>query len=77
MNKNATIIFNKPNEVVIENMEMPVPRDGQLVVKTCKSLISMGTELTILGRNNVVDGSIWDQYGTFPVFIRAIATSEL
>lgn len=66
MKKNLTIVFTGPGEVVIENRDIPSPKEGQLLVKTSKTLISTGTELTILEKKNIPAGSIWDVYGSFP-----------
>lgn len=66
MDKNPTIVFTRPGEVIIENQEIPSPQEGQLLIKTVKTLISTGTELTILKSKNIPEGSAWAQYGKFP-----------
>jgi NADPH-dependent curcumin reductase CurA len=45
---NPTIVFTKPQEVVLEDREIPSPKEGEVLIKTIRSLISIGTELTIL-----------------------------
>lgn len=62
---NPTIVFPAPGRVVIEERTIPEPGPGQLVVKTACTLISTGTELTILKGGTAPD-SRWAQYGTFP-----------
>ena len=44
---------------------MPAPREGQLLVKTSCTLISQGTELTILNAQ-YPEGSYWAAYGKLP-----------
>ncbi|MDP2990030.1 MAG: zinc-binding dehydrogenase [Kiritimatiellota bacterium] len=65
MSRNKTIVFAKPKEVVIEDREMPSPKNDQLLLKTKCTLISTGTELTILN-GEFPAGGIWSQYGKFP-----------
>ena len=65
MDKNPTVVFIKPKEVVIEDREVPVPKAGELLIKTHRTLISTGTELTILSGEFPPD-SEWARYGRFP-----------
>lgn len=46
--KNPSVIFVRPNEVVIEDRDVPSPKDDELLIRTERSLISTGTELTHL-----------------------------
>jgi threonine dehydrogenase-like Zn-dependent dehydrogenase len=48
MEVNPTIVFRAPRVVEIENREKPTPGAGQLLIKTTRTLISIGTELAIL-----------------------------
>ncbi|MCD6405755.1 MAG: zinc-binding alcohol dehydrogenase [Planctomycetes bacterium] len=65
MQDNPTVVFTEPEKVVIENRPVPEPGEGQVLVKTRRSLISTGTELTILA-GKYLKGSAWDDYGKFP-----------
>lgn len=65
MAENPTLVFTAPKTVVIEDRPIPEPAEGQVVVKTRRSLISTGTELTIL-KGESAKGSAWDTYGKFP-----------
>ena len=65
MAKNPTVVFIRPGKVVIEEREIPSPASGQLLIKTVCSLISTGTELTILS-GEFPKGSAWANYGKFP-----------
>ncbi len=62
---NPTVVFRGPGDVLIEEREVPTPQPGQLLVRTACTLISTGTELTILNGCGA-PGSKWAQYGTFP-----------
>jgi len=48
MNNCAAIVFTAPNQAAVETIPMPEPGQGQLLVKTRRTLISIGTELTAL-----------------------------
>lgn len=65
MKENPTVVFVEPKHVVIENRSMPVPNDGTMLVQTTRTLISTGTELTILNGEFPRD-SAWANYGKFP-----------
>lgn len=65
MIKNSTIVFPNPGKVAIEEREVPSPGVGQLLIKTICTLISTGTELTILSGEFPKD-SAWSNYGRFP-----------
>lgn len=67
MSENATIIFKKPGQVIVEDRPMPRLQRNQVLIKTRRTLISTGTELTILS-GNFPPGSAWEEYaGEFPV----------
>jgi 2-desacetyl-2-hydroxyethyl bacteriochlorophyllide A dehydrogenase len=65
MNNCKTIVFTGPNQVAIENLAMPAAGPGQLLVKTRRSLVSIGTELTAL-KADYPKGSNWEQRFPFP-----------
>jgi len=62
---NPTVVFEQPRKVVIEDRPIPVPGKGELLIRTSVTLISTGTELTIL-RGEFPPDSAWGQYGRFP-----------
>lgn len=62
----ATIVFKKPFEVIIEQIKKPQPLEGQLLLKTVRTMISIGTELTVLMRDKSLDNTSWAEYGKFP-----------
>ena len=65
MDTNPTIVFSAPKQVVIEELEVPVPDPDELLIRTRRSLISTGTELTVLKRESG-EKSAWATYGRFP-----------
>lgn len=65
MKDNPTVVFVEPKHVVIENRPMPAPGDEDMLVKTQRTLISTGTELTILS-GEFPPVSRWADYGKFP-----------
>ena len=65
MRKNPTVVFTEPGKVVIEDKSVKKPGEGQLLVKTSRTLISTGTELTILS-GEFPKNSRWAAYGKYP-----------
>ena len=59
------IVFKKPKEVSIEEIDLPEPSENQVLIKTLVTLISTGTELTIL-LGSFPSNSVWAKYGTYP-----------
>jgi hypothetical protein len=62
---NPTVIFTEPKKVAIEDRPFPSAGDNGLLVQTTRTLISTGTELTILNGEFPKD-SAWASYGKFP-----------
>ncbi len=62
---NPTVIFTEPKKVTIEDRPFPSAGDNGLLVQTTRTLISTGTELTILNGEFPKD-SAWASYGKFP-----------
>jgi len=62
---NPTVIFPEAQKAVIEDLEIPVPAAGELLIRTRKTLISTGTEVTIYS-GKFPQGSAWARYGRFP-----------
>ena len=65
MEVNPTVVFRAPGVVQLEDRPKPVPRDGQLLIRTSCTLISIGTELTIL-KAEYPEDSYWANYGKLP-----------
>jgi len=62
---NPSIVFTEPRTVAIEDADRPSPEAGQLLVHTSRSLISTGTELTLLSGDFAPD-SAWAEYASYP-----------
>ena len=65
MKSNPTVVFPEPKRVVVEERPMPAPGDDDMLVQTNRTLISTGTELTILNGEFPRDSN-WASYGKFP-----------
>ncbi|MEM3956689.1 MAG: zinc-binding dehydrogenase [Thermoproteota archaeon] len=63
--KNPTVVFQKPKSVAIEDRELPQLRGDEVLIRTKRSLISIGTELTILS-GEFPPQSYWANYGKYP-----------
>ena len=62
---NPGILFTAPGSVVIEERDMPVAGEGAVVLRTRRSLISTGTELTVLA-GDFSPESRWTRYAAYP-----------
>jgi 2-desacetyl-2-hydroxyethyl bacteriochlorophyllide A dehydrogenase len=62
---NPTVVFTQPGKVILEDRPMPSPKAGELLIRTRRTLISTGTELTIL-RGEYPPDSVWSSYGKMP-----------
>lgn len=63
---NPTIIFTGSRQVAIEDRPQPLLGNGELLIRTRRTLISIGTELTLL----TVDfppGSAWASLAHYPI----------
>jgi len=60
------IVFPEANRVDFEAEELPPPGPGQALLRTLFSLVSAGTELTLLAGGHP-PGSFWASYGCYPV----------
>jgi len=62
---NPTIVFPAPKQVEIECRRIPCIEPGQVLIKTRQTLISIGTELTVLS-GEFPEDSRWAKYGKYP-----------
>jgi 2-desacetyl-2-hydroxyethyl bacteriochlorophyllide A dehydrogenase len=62
---NPTVVFEQPRVAKVVPAELPRPKRGEILVETIASLISTGTELTILS-GEFPEHSVWAAYGKFP-----------
>lgn len=59
-------VFTAPREVILEPCEFPHPEAGKVLLRTERTLISTGTELTAL-IGEFPKGSAWDAYIQYPI----------
>ncbi|MCX8183906.1 MAG: zinc-binding dehydrogenase [Crenarchaeota archaeon] len=59
------MVFQKPKSVGVEEREIPQPKGDEVLIRTKRSLISIGTELTILS-GEFPPQSYWANYGKYP-----------
>lgn len=64
--ENPSVVFPKPGEVVLENREVPTPAAGEVLIETTCSLISTGTELTMM-TGNFPPNSYWAGIVEYPM----------
>jgi len=61
------IVFKEPKRVEIEEADLPEPSSNQILIRTQVTLISTGTELTMLS-GEYPKGSVWNKITKYPVF---------
>lgn len=74
--QNPTVVFGGPGVVEFEDRPLPSPGPGEVLLRTRRTLISPGTELTILS-GDFAAGSAWDSYGRFPFVAGYSAAAEV
>ena len=65
MDKNYQVVFVKPKEVILKKTKIPLPKKGEVLIKTLVTQVSTGTELTILS-GEFPKGSCWAHYAKYP-----------
>jgi len=63
---NPTVIFTDRRKVKLTDFPIPAPGPGEMLVKTERTQISIGTELAVLMRDDETTGKHWEDYGKFP-----------
>src|SRR3954451_23943628 len=74
--QNPPLVFPAPGVAVLEERSVPSPGPGEVLLRTRRTLISPGTELTILS-GAFPQGSAWDRYGQFPFVAGYSAAAEV
>ncbi len=65
MPTNPTVVFTARGCVEIGDSDLPKPGDRQVLIRTSRSLISTGTELTVLS-GEFPPGSAWANWAVYP-----------
>ena len=68
MNTSPAVVFRAVADVGIEEVAIPVAGPGELLIRTRMSLISTGTELTLLA-GEFPPQSTWSQLAGFPMHV--------
>ena len=63
--ENVFVVFAKQNTVTLERGPVPQAKEGEVLIRTRKTLISTGTELTRLSGEFPKD-SVWARYSVYP-----------
>jgi len=59
------VVFTQPNHVEVQETEVAKPTGKEVLIQSLATLISTGTELTILS-GDFPQGSAWARYGRYP-----------
>ncbi len=65
MDESAAIWFEAPGKVSLRRVPRPKPAEGEALIRTLRSLISAGTETTILSAE-IESQSAWSEFARFP-----------
>lgn len=63
--ENPSIWFTEPGRVEIRSIAKPRPGAGEVLIRTQRTLISAGTEITML-HSNAEQNSTWGEFAQFP-----------
>lgn len=64
--ENTYICFTALGKVELLERSMPTMGKGEMLVQTILTQVSIGTEMSILMKNNIEVDSGWDTYGNYP-----------
>lgn len=65
MPSNPTVVFTDVETVAVEDRAVPEPGPDQVLIRSERTLVSTGTELTVLS-GDVPPGSAWDDHIEYP-----------
>jgi len=67
MKKNPTIMFPEPKRAVVEEREIPAPGAGEALIKSSRSMVSIGTEMTAFC-GEFPKGTNWEKFFSCPYY---------
>jgi len=62
---NPTVVFPEARAVELQDRDRPTPGGDEVLIETDTTVVSTGTELTVLS-GEYPDHSVWDTYGEYP-----------
>ena len=65
MAENPTVVFTSPRQVEVEDRPVPKPGPGEVLIRTRCSLVSIGTELSVLDGESP-SGEAWKSLRKYP-----------
>lgn len=67
MSKNPTIVFPEPRKAIVEELEIPTLESDEILLKSLRTLISVGTEMTAFC-GDFPAGSNWEKFFSCPYY---------
>lgn len=64
---NPSVVFVEPKHIEIQDRPVPAPKPGEVLIHTRRSLISLGTELTVCS-GEFPAGSAWAAWAKYPFY---------
>ena len=74
--RNPGVVFPSPGEIELQDRPMPSPGPDEVLLRTRRSMVSPGTELTVLS-GDYREGSAWARYGRYPFVAGYSAAAEV
>ncbi|MFA6567648.1 MAG: zinc-binding dehydrogenase [Victivallales bacterium] len=65
MKNNPAVVFPEAGKAVIEELAIPHPGDGEVLIKSACTMVSTGTEMTAF-TGEYPPGSVWEKHFKFP-----------
>jgi 2-desacetyl-2-hydroxyethyl bacteriochlorophyllide A dehydrogenase len=62
---NPTVVFSGPGEIAVEERPLPTPRAGEVLIESRVSLVSAGTEMSVLDGDPAA-GAVWRELRRYP-----------
>lgn len=64
---NPSLWFTGPRTVEIRDIPKPIPAAGEVLIRTRRTLISTGTELSLFKGDEARPGSMWSKLASYPL----------
>ena len=65
MTKNLSVVFHEAKKATLEELAVPQPGEGEVLIKTSCSMVSTGTEMTAFV-GEYLPGSVWEKHFKYP-----------
>jgi 2-desacetyl-2-hydroxyethyl bacteriochlorophyllide A dehydrogenase len=67
MKRNPVIVFPEPGKAIITELDIPAPGPGEVLIKTLRTMVSIGTEMTAFC-GKFPKGTNWEKFFSCPYY---------